>query len=200
MTLANGSRVACGQVVNAAGPGAGRVAALAGIDLPVVPLKHSLFVFDCREDLGQPLPLTIDPSGIHCRSEGEFYLAGAPAPDGRMTEAGDFEVDYNEFEDQIWPTMAARVPAFEAIKLVRAWAGHYDYNLLDQNAVIGPHPEARNLFFINGFSGHGLQQAAAAGRGVAELIAHGGYRSLDLSDLGYERIAAGRPFLETAII
>lgn len=200
VTLATGETVACGTVVNASGPQGGRTAAMAGIELPVVPLKHSLFVFDCRTPLGQPLPLTIDPSGIHCRSEGEFYLAGAPAPEGTVTDPDDFDVDYPEFDEQIWPVMANRVPAFESIKLVRAWAGHYDYNLLDQNAVIGPHPEVTNFFFINGFSGHGLQQAAGAGRAVCELIVDGGFRTLDLGELSYTRIAEGRPFLELAII
>lgn len=200
VTLTSGETIACGTVVNASGPRGGKTAAMAGIHQPVVPLKHSLFVFSCREPLGQPLPLTIDPSGIHCRSEGEFYLAGAPAPEDRVTAHDDFEVDYGEFDEQIWPVLANRIPAFEAIKLVRAWAGHYDYNTLDQNAVIGPHPEVTNFHFINGFSGHGLQQAAGAGRGVSELVTYGGFRTLDLSELSYARIAEGRPFLEQAII
>ena len=198
--LASGETVTCGLVVNASGPYGGKTAAMAGIHQPVVPLKHSLFVFSCRESLGQPLPLTIDPSGIHCRWDGEFYLAGAPAPAGRVTDPGDFEPDYDEFDEQIWPVMANRVPAFEAIKMVRAWAGHYDYNTLDQNAVIGPHPEVGNFHFVNGFSGHGLQQAAAAGRGAAEMIVHGRFQTLDLSELAYDRIAEGKPFLEQAII
>ena len=129
-----------------------------------------------------------------------MYLAGTvPKQDG-PADPNDFEVDYAEFEDEIWPVMAHRVPAFEAIKLVRAWAGHYDYNTLDQNAVIGSHPEVVNFLFANGFSGHGLQQAPAVGRAIAELVALGGYRSLDLSQLGYARIAEGQPFLERAII
>jgi glycine/D-amino acid oxidase-like deaminating enzyme len=200
VTLASGETVACGALVNAAGPNAGRVAALAGIHLPVEPRKRCLFVFDCRTPLGQPLPLTIDPSGVHCRSEGAFYLAGTvPEVDG-PADPDDFEVAYAEFEEMIWPALAHRIPAFEAIKLNRAWAGHYDYNALDQNAVIGPHPEVGNFLFANGFSGHGLQQAPATGRAIAELVVHGSYRTLDLSELGYARIAAGRPFLEQAII
>ncbi len=200
VTLASGEAVGCGALVNAAGPNAGRVAALAGLALPVEPRKRCLFVFDCRAALGQPLPLTIDPSGVHCRSEGELYLAGTvPKQDG-PADPDDFDVDHAEFENEIWPAMAHRVPAFEAIKLMNAWAGHYDYNTLDQNAVVGPHPEVANFLFANGFSGHGLQQAPAVGRAIAELVTTGGYRSLDLSELGYARVAAGRPFLEKAII
>jgi glycine/D-amino acid oxidase-like deaminating enzyme len=200
VTLASGETVACGSVVNASGPYGGRTAALAGIDLPVEPRKRCLFVFDCRETLGQDLPLTVDPSGVHCRSEGALYLAGTVPADDSPPAHDDFEVVYSEFEDEIWPVMAHRVPAFEAIKLVNAWAGHYDYNALDQNAVIGPHPEVGNFLFVNGFSGHGLQQAAAAGRAIAELVCHGEFRSLDLAELSFERIAAGRPFREQAII
>jgi len=112
----------------------------------------------------------------------------------------DFEVMHHEFEDDIWPTLAARVPAFEAIKVVNAWAGHYDYNTLDQNAIVGPHPQVTNFVLANGFSGHGLQQSPAIGRGIGELITYGSYRSLDLSPLGFERVVLGRPFLERSVI
>ncbi|MFQ5565952.1 MAG: NAD(P)/FAD-dependent oxidoreductase [Paracoccaceae bacterium] len=200
VTLAGGETVACGAVVNASGPYAGRTARMAGIELPVEPRKRCLFVFDCRTPLGRPLPLTIDPSGVHCRSEGEFFLCGTVPKDDGAPAHDDFEVDYSEFEDEVWPVLAHRVPAFEAVKLVRAWAGHYDYNALDQNGIVGPHPEVGNFLFANGFSGHGLQQAAAVGRAVSELVAHGGYRTLDLSELAYDRVLTGTPFREQAII
>jgi len=112
----------------------------------------------------------------------------------------DFDVDYAEFEQDIWPVLANRIPAFEAIKMIRAWVGHYDYNVLDQNAIIGPHPDVANFMFANGFSGHGLQQAPAVGRGLSELIVYGEYRKLDMSELSYSRIISNTPFLEQAII
>lgn len=200
VSLGSGDKINCGLVVNAAGPRAAEVASMAGVSLPVEPRKRSLFVFSCPQDIGQPMPLTIDLSGVHCRSEGRMYLAGAVPKDDMAVDFDNFDVAYDEFEEIIWPALAHRVPAFEAIRLERAWAGHYEYNRLDQNAVIGPHPQIENLIFANGFSGHGLQHAPAVGRGLAEWIATGRYETLDLSPLSYRRIVENRPFRERAII
>ena len=117
-----------------------------------------------------------------------------------MRARSDFEVDYSLFEEVVWPMLAHRVPAMEELKLQRAWAGHYDYNTLDQNAVIGAHPEIANFIFANGFSGHGLQQSPAAGRAVAELVVQGRFVSLDLALFGYSRVAQGRAVKELNVI
>ncbi|TPL73948.1 FAD-binding oxidoreductase [Mesorhizobium sp. B2-3-13] len=201
VSLDNGDRLEAGTVINAAGPNAGKVAALAGLALPVEPRKRNVFVFEAREKYAD-MPLLVDPSGIYVRPEGSVYLTGGAEPeegDG-PANAGDFEVDWPLFEEVIWPVLATRIPAFEAIKPTRAWAGHYDYNTLDQNAVIGPHPEVANFLFANGFSGHGLQQAPAVGKALAELIVHGGYRTIDCSAFGYSRVAEGRAFRELNVI
>ncbi|AXS38867.1 FAD-binding oxidoreductase [Breoghania sp. L-A4] len=199
--LASGALLGCGALVNAAGPGAGDVAALAGIALPVEPRKRCVFTFQCREELPR-LPLMVDVSGVYVRPEGAGYICGvSPAPEAdARADADDFDVDWPLFDEIIWPALAERAPAFEAIKPGPAWAGHYDYNRLDQNAVIGTHPEMTNFLFANGFSGHGLQQAPAAGRAVAELITLGRFDTLDLSVFGYERVRDNRPAPERCVI
>ena len=203
VTLASGTRLPCGAVVNAAGPWAGAVAALAGIRLPVEPRKRYVYVIDCRdapEALHQG-PLTVDPSGVWFRPEGRLFITGISPEEADEPPAADLDsIDYSVFEEEVWPRLAARVPLFESIKTVNAWAGFYDYNTLDQNAIIGSHPDVRNFYFANGFSGHGLQQGAAAGRAITELILHGRFLTIDLTRFGYERIAEKRPLLELNII
>jgi FAD-dependent oxidoreductase domain-containing protein 1 len=198
--LADGSRLEAGWVVNAAGPRAAQVAALAGVELPVHPRKRFVYHFDCRTALG-PAPLTICPSGVYFRPEGPAWISGFSPRDGEPDpDALDLEVDRSRFEDLVWPDLAHRVPAFESIRLLDAWAGHYEVNTLDHNAIIGPHPEIGNFLFANGFSGHGLQQAPAVGRGLAEWIATGRYESLDLSPLSYDRIVRDEPVRELNVV
>jgi glycine/D-amino acid oxidase-like deaminating enzyme len=207
VTLKSGGVIRAGTIVNASGPRAALTARMAGLDIPVEPRKRTLFVFDCATtpegtatvNKGR-LPLMIDTTGVFCRPEGRFFLAGCPPVEDPAADWDDFEPRYEEFEDIIWPALAERSPNFEAIKVVNQWAGHYDFNTLDHNLVVGRHPEVRNFVFANGFSGHGLQQGPATGRGVSELIIYNEFRSLDLSMVGYERIVENRPFLEKAVI
>lgn len=200
VTLASGETLSCGLLVNCTGPRGAHTARMAGINLPVEPRKRYSFIFDAEQPLERDLPLTIDPSGVHMRSEGRYYLAGCPPDDDAPVAYDDFKQDHSIWQEKVWPILAARVPKFEAIKLINSWAGHYDYNTFDQNAIIGPHHEVENFLFANGFSGHGLQQSMAIGRGLAEFITYGAYRSIDLSPFAYKRIAEGNPLVEKAVI
>ena len=198
--LAGGSHVAAPRVVDAAGPRAAEIAAMAGLALPVRARKRHVFHFDCRERIG-PTPLTILPSGVYFRPEGEAWIAGYSPHDGEPDpDTLDLTPNRAMFDDFVWPGLAELVPAFEAVRLLDTWAGHYEVNTLDQNAVIGPHPDLPGFIFANGFSGHGLQQAPAVGRGLAELIATGRYQTLDLSPLGYERIMRNQPIRELNVV
>jgi sarcosine oxidase len=158
-----------------------------------------VYAFECRTPI-EGCPLTIDSSGLYFRPEGELFLCGiSPSPD-EDPDTLDLDLDPDWFEERLWPGLAARVPAFETIKVRRAWAGHYAMNTFDANAILGPHPRIRNLHFANGFSGHGLQQSPAVGRALAEQIVFGAYRSLDLGRFGFQRIAAGEPVRERNVV
>ena len=185
-------------VVDAAGPYAAQVAAWAGFDLPVAPQKRTIFAFRCAEP-PQGLPLVVDASGVYVRPEGDGFIAGGPAwlPDA---DPADLDADYAQFDDFIWPALAHRIPAFERIRMIRAWAGHYEMSLFDHNALIGWAPGVENMMIAAGFSGHGMQHAPATGRGVAELILDGNFRTLDLSPLSVDRLARGERIEELNVI
>lgn len=200
ITLKSGEVINAGVVINASGPRAALTARMAGLEIPVEPRRRYTFVFDAETPLDRDLPLTIDPSGVHMRTDGRYYLCGCPPDHDPAADFDDFELDHEIWEQKVWPAIANRVPAFEAVKVINAWIGHYAYNTLDHNAVLGHCDEVENFIFANGFSGHGFQQSPAVGRGISELVVYGAYRSLDLSPLGYDRIVRNEPLLERAII
>jgi len=201
VTLASGEVVACGQLVNASGTRGAKTAAMAGITIPIEPRKRYSWIISAEQPLDRDLPLTIDPTGVHFRTDSDTtYLVGAHADHDPAVAFDDFAMDQSLWMDHVWPILATRIPQFEAVKVLREWAGQYDYNTLDQNAIAGPHPEVSNFLFLNGFSGHGLQQSPAMGRGTAEWLTYGAFRTLDLSPFSFERITANRPLIEGAII
>jgi glycine/D-amino acid oxidase-like deaminating enzyme len=197
--LATGAALGAGIVVNAAGPHSRKVAAWAGFALPVEPERRCVFAFSCPARLDF-IPLIVDPSGLYVRPEGRLFMSGGPPTPITGEDPLSLEVDYAQFEEFIWPTLAARIPAFERIKMTSAWAGHYEMNVFDQNAVIGWTPRIDGLMQATGFSGHGMQHSPAAGRGVAELITKGRYVTLDLSQLSPERLVRNQPVVEANVI
>ncbi|MEP3047071.1 MAG: FAD-binding oxidoreductase [Roseibium sp.] len=197
--LSTGETLSTPIVVNCAGASGGaELCRQAGLDVPIVPRKRCVFPFECRDKL-DGFPLLIDPNGTYVRPEGTGFICGS-APPEQDPDCRDFDVDYDLFEEHIWPTLAARVPAFEAIKPGAAWAGNYDMNLFDHNAFIGSVPDTEGFYLALGFSGHGLQQSPAIGRGLAELIVTGNYETLDLSELSVERLGKDQPIVEINVV
>lgn len=200
VALASGRHILVDTLVDAAGPRAAEVARMAGIqDLPVHPRKRFVYRFSCR-DAVSGAPLTVDPSGVYFRPEGPDFLCGvSPAPD-RDPDTFDLDMSDDLFHQVIWPALAHRVPAFEALRLRPSWAGLYAVNVKDRNAILGPHPGLTNFFFANGFSGHGLQHAPGVGRGLSELILTGEYRTLDLSPFHFDRFRSGALIREQNVV
>lgn len=197
--LADGQRISCGAVINAAGTGAAALARSAGIDLPVQSRKRCVFPFHSPE-AAPGCPLVIDPDGVYFRPEGTGFLCGVALPEAQDPECFDFEVQHALFDNVLWPALAHRVPGFEAARVGQAWAGHYDVNTLDHNLILGAHPALDNLLFANGFSGHGLQQSPAVGRALAELVVAQRFETLDLSEFGWQRVLEGRPMREINVV
>ena len=182
--------------VDAAGRHAAHVARFAGVDLPVEARKRTAFVFSSAGVVPQEVQMvdpTVENRGLYVRPYGDGFMAVTSPPPDEDPEDFGFEPHAELFDGVIRPALARRVPAFADIALEDMWAGHYEMNTLDQNAIIGTHPDVSNLVFACGFSGHGVMHAPAAGRGVAELIVDGAYSSLDLAPFSYDRIARGEP-------
>ena len=198
--LDDGGVLDCDKAVISAGAWSGRVAAMLGIAMPIVPRKRMVYVVACREPLAR-CPLVIDPSGIWFRQEGAVFLTGrSPGENEPDPDEPPLVVEEEMFTERVWPVLAERVPAFEALKLTSSWAGYYELNLFDHNGIVGRHPAVENAVFAAGFSGHGMQHSPATGRGVAELIVDGRFASLDLSPLGWARLIEGRPMWERNIV
>jgi glycine/D-amino acid oxidase-like deaminating enzyme len=193
--LASGRGIAAGAVVNCAGAWAGEFARTAGVEIPVVPVRRQIFAVDTQVKPEAPLPLTFHPTGLFLRSEsGGLILCGRALAEDPV--AFDFNWERERFMDVIWPEPAAFVPAFESLKLVRGWAGLYEVNTLDHNAIIGAWPELDGFWLCNGFSGHGLMQGPAVGEHLAERLT-GRTPTLDLRVLGPERVLKRCPVGES---
>lgn len=193
-----------GKVAKLARVGAG--AGMLTVPLPVEPRKRYVYVFSCDENVNAPglnTPLVIDPTNVYFRREGltGLYVGGrSPECIEKEPSIDNLDVDYNYFDTDIWPHLAARVPKFEAIKVKSAWAGYYEYNTFDENGIIGPHPYYHNMYIATGFSGHGIQQTPAVGRAISEMIIDGNFNTIDLTRLGFDRIIVDQPMFEKNIV
>ena len=200
VTLKSGERINYGALLNATGPNASQLATMIGVALPVSPRKRNVFIFKSPANI-EAMPLVVDPSGFYVRPEGNCFISGwSPAIGDPDPDDASLEVDHDVFDEIIWPNLAHRIPQFEQLRVISSYAGHYDFNSFDHNGIVGKHPTIGNLYFANGFSGHGLQQAPAVGRAISELIIYGEYKTLDLGCMAYARILSGREFGERIII
>ncbi|XP_065647289.1 FAD-dependent oxidoreductase domain-containing protein 1 [Hydra vulgaris] len=192
----------CRHMVNAAGPWAGELMQLVNIHLPVLPRKRYVFVFDCPNGPGRLMPLTVDPTGVYCRPEGSgtLYLAGCSPSESDEPDCSNLDVNYDYFNEVIWPVLATRFIGMETLKLKHSWSGYYDYNTFDQNGIIGPHSDIPNLYFANGFSGHGIQQSPAVGNAISEYIIDGKFSVIDLHKFRYGRIRENKPIREINVV
>jgi glycine/D-amino acid oxidase-like deaminating enzyme len=198
LELASGRRIRGESVINAAGCWAASIAKLAGMELPVNPMRRFEHYVELAGEL-PAMPLIKDPDRLVIRPEGRGYSVGLV--NSREPRGFNFEVDPRYFEDVVWPACASRIPAFAKLKLKREWAGLYDECELDGNMILGNWPGRLDNFYVAcGFSGHGLMHAPAVGRALAELIAKGRYESIDLERMGYQRVLDKAPYAETGII
>lgn len=196
--LDNGTVLTGGTFVNACGPKAQYLMHGLSVGLPVEPRKRCGFYIEVPDRL-PGLPLLCDPSGFYIRPEEHGFICSIP-PENDTAVHGDFSVDYDLFGTTLWPALAHRIPALERLRQIHAWAGHYEYNTFDQNAILGPHPELGNLLFINSFSGHGLQHGPGVGRALSEWIVYGQYRTINLSLFSYDRLLTQNPVVEENVI
>jgi glycine/D-amino acid oxidase-like deaminating enzyme len=198
VSLADGQTFVPGQVINAAGASSGALARLAGIALPVVPSRRTVFVLSTPARLPD-CPLIIAPEGWWLRPEGDLLITGREP----LHPTGDdepLEPDWREWDDAHWATLAHRIAGLETLRVERAWAGFYEMSTYDHNAFVGPFPELANFHCIAGFSGHGMQHAAGAALGLAEQIVHGQLKTVDIADLAPARLARNARLLELNVI
>ena len=221
------SVIYAGEYVNACGAWAGQLGRLIGIGgksedgscydfltdgwrmdprmqfpIPIMPRKRYVYVFHCPNGPGIKCPMVVDPSGVYFRSEGPagYYICGkCPSPE-QEPDTHNLEVDYDFFDEEIWPILAARVPAFESLKVTHAWAGFYDYNFMDRNGIIGYHPVFDNYLIAAGFSGHGIQMSPAVGRAAAELLLKDKFETLDMTRFGFDRFLSNQLIYEQNVV
>jgi glycine/D-amino acid oxidase-like deaminating enzyme len=194
VVLASGERVAGDIIVNVAGAWGPEICAMVGMSVPVEPLSRNTFYFETRSQI-ETMPLTKDPGGVSFRQEGAGFTVGQT--DNSVAFGFDWEVKHDLFENTFWPVLAHRVSAFEALQVKRGWSGHYAYNTLDGNTIIGKWLGGLDNFYVaTGFTGAGLQKGPAIGRAMTELLLDGGYQTIDLSRLSYQRVIDNEPLLE----
>lgn len=197
----SGDEYSAGAYVNAAGPWANLIGDMIGVEIPIKPLTHDLYVAKMPMEADVGTAYTTLPTETYWYREhktADTLICGRTKLDFEF--GFNYDVDVPFFEKAVWPDLAAHMQSLDRLKLINYWRGCYEYNYIDHNAIIGQHPDVPNLYLINGFSGHGMMQAPAAGKGLAEYILHDEYRTLDLSRMNIRRFRENKLIVEKAII
>jgi glycine/D-amino acid oxidase-like deaminating enzyme len=196
--LKTGQRLKADIVINAAGAWAPQICAMVSMKVPITPMRRFEHYFECEDSI-EPLPYLKDVNRLAFRPEGKGYSGGLPTIE--EPRGYNFEADHGCFEEAVWPALAHRFPQFEKTRCKATLPGLYDQNDFDGNPIIGPWDgECDNFHLAAGFSGHGLMHAPGCGRALAELILKGRYETIDLTRLGWRRVAEGKPYPEQGII
>ena len=202
--LASGAVIETSTVVNAAGPWAGTIAALAGVEVPVAPMRQMLFRATLPRYWSYRFPMVIDPGGVHWRHDDPV----APGDPDRIIVAftkwdepiGEhFEPSLERWQQEFEPALLARLPGLAPLTDVEGWAGLYEMTP-DHNPVLGEHPARRGLIFANGFSGHGLMMSPATGKIVSEIVRTGSSQTFDISIFAPDRFERGALVHDAATI
>ena len=198
VTLESGQTISAKTFVLAAGAWSGEIAAMLDWHVPIRPMSRQTHYFLCKAEI-EPLPFLKCETDLAFRPEGAGFTGGKP--DWSVGPGFNWNYAPDWFENEVWPALAHRVPALEEIRLERTWACHYERNELDKNAIIGRWDGGmENVYIASGFSGHGIMQAPGAGCALSELILDGAYSTMDVTRLGYDRVANNEPYPELGIV
>src|SRR5690606_19147060 len=163
-----------------------------GMEIPVEPMRRHEHYIETEHDVSH-LPFFKDVHGlaVHAFKNGiSVGLVDFDHPGGE-----NFEIDPADYTDRVLPALQERFSGFGTLTLRDSWTGLYDQNRLDGNMIIGNAPGTADNFFVAcGFSGHGFMHALGVGRALAELAIHGDYQTLDLSNMGYQRVIDGERY------
>ena len=195
---AKAGRIPADRIVIAAGAYSTPLGVLAGIDIPITPVRQQLFRCELPRPWAYEFPMTVDPGGVHWRGDfnNEIVIAKTKLDEPPGVRFG-CEID--RYYEDFLPDLVRRLPEFRDLKLVFGWGGLYEMTA-DHNPILDRHPEKEWLYIAGGFSGHGLMMSAAVGKLMSELIRTGRFETVDASALNYSRFAKNELFRDEAMI
>ncbi|MEO8678942.1 MAG: FAD-binding oxidoreductase, partial [Vicinamibacterales bacterium] len=204
VTLKSGTHISTSLVVNAAGAWAGQLAGLAGLTVPVGPMRQMLFRCELPHQWPYRFPMLIDPGGVHWRHDDPVNAGARDAIILAFTNWAEqpgenLEPDHARWARDFAPAMVRRLPALKDVTNVTGWAGLYEMTP-DHNPILGTHPSLDGFIFANGFSGHGLMMSPATGKIVSEIVRLGRSETFDIAVFAPDRFERGALIHDAATI